>query len=230
MEKEFSNLTNIKFDLLYLIKLVAPKYDDVLDEVNQLKLSHPKLTKIELSKKFAKRIRNNYTSVGIASAFPSIIPGLGTAVQVVVEGTTVTGDLMLMLRGMARMCYGVGIINDKDMTQGFNQDLISILGIWSGVIVTAKIATEKLGTKVAVAQFNRHVTGKMLQKINKRVSTTILTKYGTKRGGVALGKLIPFGVGAVIGGGFNYVTMKSYSIAAIKHYESADDVEYVILE
>ena len=31
-----------------------------------------------------------------------------------------------------------------------------------------------------------------------------MTKYGTKRGAVALGRALPFGIGAAIGGGANY--------------------------
>jgi hypothetical protein len=227
--EENEEIIKSKFNLLTIINFVAPKYEDIFNEVEDLKSSYPKLTKSELSNKFAKRIRNKYTSVGVASALPSVIPGVGTVAQIAIEGGAISGDLILMLRGMSRMCYGIGMINDKDMKQGFNQDLITILGIWSGVIVPAKIATEKLATKIAVVQFNKRVTGKMLQKINQRVGTTIVTKYGTKRGAVALGKLIPFGVGAVIGGSFNYSTMKGFSLAAKSHYEASEDIEYVVL-
>jgi len=52
---------------------------------------------------------------------------------------------------MAKICYCIGAINNKNMEQGFNQDFIYILGIWSGVIMSTKIATEKIGTKVAIA-------------------------------------------------------------------------------
>ena len=51
-----------------------------------------------------------------------------------------------------------------------------------------------------------------------QVGTTILTKYGTKRGGVAIGKLIPFGVGVVVGGGFSYLTMKKFGDSARKYF------------
>ncbi|MEC3874602.1 hypothetical protein [Chryseobacterium salviniae] len=223
------NLTSSKFDLLTIVNFVAPSLQDIKLEVDELRNSHPKLNNSELSKKYSKKIIRNYTSIGIASALPSVIPGIGTIGQVAIEGTTVTADLTLMLRLMAKICYGIGVINNKDMEQGFNQDFIYILGIWSGVILSAKVATEKIGTKVAIVQFNRNVSGQMLQKINRRVGTTILTKWGTKRGGIALGKLIPFGVGATVGGGFNYYTMSGFSNAAIKHYESEHDNEYIII-
>jgi hypothetical protein len=54
------------------------------------------------------------------------------------------------------------------------------------------------------------------------VGTTILTKYGAKRGGIAIGKLVPFGAGAIVGGSFNLVTMKTFKKKAIKHFSSPD--------
>lgn len=218
-----------KFDLLTIVNFVSPSLDEIKMEIDELKRSHPKLNNLELSQKYSKRIIKNYTSLGIASALPSVIPGIGTIGQIAIEGTTVTADLTVMLRLMAKICYGIGVINDKDMEQGFNQDFIYILGIWSGVILSTKVAVEKIGTKIAIAQFNRNVSGQMLQKINRRVGTTLLTKWGTKRGGIALGKLIPFGIGATVGGGFNYYTMSGFSKAAIKHYESQHDDEYIII-
>lgn len=229
---ENTEITKSKFNLMYVINAVAPKFEDILKEVEELKRLNPKLSNKELSKKFVKKIRNQYTSVGVVTALPSAIPGLGTAAQLAIEGGMITGDLALMMRAMSRMCFGVGLINGRDMSQGFNQDLIKILGMWSGVLVPLKATTEKIGTKVAVAQFNKHISGKMLQKINRKVGTTIFTKYGTKRGGVALGRMIPFGVGAVIGGTFNYTTMKSFSAIAISHYETPpnEDLEYIIID
>ena len=218
-----------KFDLLTIVNFVAPSLHDIKIEIEELRNSYPKLNNIELSKKYSKKITKNYTSVGVASALPSVIPGIGTIGQIAIEGTTVTADLTLMLRMMAKICYGIGFINNKDMEQGFNQDFIYILGIWSGVIISVKVATEKIGTKIAIAQFNRNVSGQMLQKINRRVGTTIPTKWGTKRGGIALGKLIPFGVGAAVGGGFNYYTMNGFSNAALKHYESNPNDEYIVI-
>ena len=43
-----------------------------------------------------------------------------------------------------------------------------------------------------------------LRAINAAAGRTIVTKYGTKRGVVALGRALPIGIGSVIGGGANY--------------------------
>ena len=51
-----------------------------------------------------------------------------------------------------------------------------------------------------------------------------MTKYGTKRGGIAIGKLVPFGAGVLVGGGFNLATMKGFKATAIKYYRQNDCV------
>jgi len=219
----------MKFDLMSIVNTVAPSFEDVYNEIEDLKNSNKGLNKDLLAKKFISKITIKYTSVGVGSALPSVIPGLGTAAQIAVEAGTISGDLALMLRWMSNMCMGVGIIYDKNMKENHNKEFITVLGIWSGVIIAAKEAVKRVGTKVAVVQFNKNVTGKIIQKINSKVGTTLFTKYGTKRGGIALGKLIPFGVGAAITGTFNYNTMKRFGKSAISYYGDNNE-DFVIIE
>lgn len=218
----------MEINLVSIIDSLAPSNEYIAQETEELKYLNPKLSKDELARKWGKRIRNNYTSVGVATALPSAIPGIGTAVQVAIEAGTISADLALMLRWMGKLCKGISIIYGNNPTLSINQDLVNILGLWSGVIDVAKNATKRVGTKVAVTQFNKRVTGKALAKVNKRVGTTIITKYGTKRGGIALGKLIPFGVGAAVAGGFNYFTFNSFMKSAIDYYKN--DYDYVMFE
>ena len=217
-------------DLLTIVNAVSPSYDSVKTEIAELKKSYSKKTKLQLADLYGNRLRKKYTSVGVASALPSVIPGVGTAAQIAVEVTTISGDLALMLRWMAANCYGIALIYDKDINAEFNQEFIRVLGVWCGVIQASKLATTKIATKVAVVQFNKNVSGKVLQKINQRVSTTIVTKYGTKRGGIALGRLIPFGVGALIGGGFNYSTMNKFKKSAIEYFKADEETEFIMYE
>lgn len=218
----------MEFNLATIIQSVAPSNEHIAQEVYELKYLNSKLSRDQLALRWGKRIRNNYTSVGVATALPSSIPGIGTAAQIAIEAGTITGDLALMLRWMGKLCMGISIIYGNNPEKSINQDLINILGIWCGVIDAAKNATTRVGTKVAVAQFNKRISGKTLAKVNQRVGTTVVTKYGTKRGGIALGKLVPFGVGAVIAGGFNYFTFNGFMKSAIDYYKNDND--YVMFE
>ena len=55
----------------------------------------------------------------------------------------------------------------------------------------------------------RQIPVTTLQAANRMMSRMFLRRYGTKRGLIALGRLLPIGVGAVIGGSANYLTIRT---------------------
>jgi len=209
--------------VLNAIETLQPNSEDVARHVKDMRTAHPSMTKDELANKWGNRICWRYASEGAATALPGAIPGLGTALQVGVEAGAITADLAYMLRCMAGMTIGIGQIYQRDTEASFNQDFVRVLGIWCGVLVLGKNATVRITTKVAVAQFKR-MPAEVFKRINRKVGTTIIAKYGTKRGGIAVGRLIPFGVGAVVGGSFNLATMKGFKKAAISYYKNDDFV------
>lgn len=209
------------------VETLRPDPKVVRMQITELKKKHPKFSKDQLANKYADTICWLYAGQGAATALPGLIPGMGTAAQIAVEGGAITGDLAYMLRCMAGMAMGVGYIYKRNMKAPFNQEFIRVLGLWCGVLTLTKEATLRIATKVAIAQFKR-VPATIFKKINSKVATTIITKYGAKRGGIAVGRLIPFGVGMVVGGGFNLATMKGFKLAAISYYKS--DEEAVTLE
>lgn len=65
--------------------------------------------------------------------------------------------------------------------------------------------------------------------MNQKIGRKLVTKYGSKRGGAVLGRLVPFGVGAVVGGTFNYFTIDRFGKAANGYFRNADG-DYVVPE
>lgn len=208
--------------IVTLTQKLIPPYEEIKRDVNDFRKAHPAMTACELADAYGSRICWKYTSVGVATALPSAIPGVGTMTQIAIEGCSISADIALMLRWMGSMTCGIGYIYGRDMTTNFNQDFVKILGLWCGVLKTAEQATKRVATKVAVSQFNK-IPGKIFIKINQKVGTTIFTKYGTKRGGIAIGRLIPFGVGAIVGGTYNSVTMRTFKKKATVFFVSDND-------
>ena len=194
-------------------------------EVSAFAAARPGMDKTALSKAWAKRVVKLFTSEGVVTALPGAIPGGGTAAQAGIEAAAIATDLGYMLRCMGRLVGGVAAFHGHDVRDAYTRDLVYVLGLWSGVLVPVKRAAIGIATKVAVAAFKRHVTAAMLKKINQKVGVTILTKYGTKRGGLALGRMIPFGVGAAVGGTANYLAMSQFRAAALRYYGEQLDLE-----
>jgi hypothetical protein len=213
--------------IVKITSTLTPKFADIQRDVDDFKKGNSELSQNDLAGKYCDNICWKYSSFGAATALPGVIPGLGTLTQIATAGVTISGDLALMLRWMGSMTYGTALIYNRDIESNFNQDFVMVLGLWCGVLKAAEQASKRIATKVAVAQFKR-VPGKIFQKINQKVGTTILTKEGTKRGGIAVGKLVPFGVGAIVGGSFNLVTMKSFKKHSIQYFSSSENSEFIM--
>lgn len=125
-----------------------------------------------------------------------------------------------MIRNQSYLIFALGCIYGFHSRETLIQDTLICIGLWTNALSLTKSGAIRIGKKIAEANFKKHFPAKILQTINRKVSTTVLTKYGTKRGGVALGKLIPFGVGVLIGGGFNYITMKNFKRSSIEYFST----------
>ncbi len=209
--------------VMKLVETVQPTQTDVLRQITDLRCAYPSCEPRGIAAKWADRICWLYAAEGAITSAPGAIPGLGTAAQIAVESGAISIDLAYMLRCMGGMVMGVGHAFGRDVDAPFNQEFLRVLGLWCGALSLAKEGSVRIASKVAIAQFKR-LPGEVFARINRKVGTTIVTKYGTKRGGIAVGRLIPFGVGVVVGGGFNLATMKGFKRAALKYYGTEDAV------
>lgn len=205
--------------LLTLIDRLAPQEKDVSEWVKQVKKVNPELTSSQLADFIGDKIVWIYTSQGALLALPGAVPGLGTLAQISIEGGAVSADFVLLVRNQTYLVFALGHAYGIRGRKTLIQDTLICMGLWTGALVLTKAGILRLGKKVANANIKKRLSAKILQAINRKVGTTILTKYGTKRGGVAVGKLIPFGVGMLVGGGFNYITMKAFKKFTCRHFE-----------
>ncbi|MGQ2982483.1 EcsC family protein [Flavobacterium sp.] len=213
-------------DLHQIILKVMPAFADIRKDIEMLKQKEPGKSPDELSRLYSKDIRKKYTSVGVATALPGIFPGIGTAAQIAMEAGAVSADIALMLRWMAALCYGTGLIYGKDTEQDFEDDFTLVLGIWAGVVLPEKTAAAK-GEKIGVKHFDKHITDRIRNRMNQKIGRKLITKYGSKRGGAVLGRLVPFGVGAVVGGAFNYFTIDRFGKVADGYFRNENGGYFV---
>ena len=215
-------------DLHTIILKVMPSFKDIRTEVAMLRLSNQHMLPAQLSRVYIKKTRNKYASVGAASAFPGVIPGLGTIAQAAIEAGAISADIALMLRWMAATAYATGLIYGKDTEADFEEEFTIVLGIWAGVILPEKAAHAK-GEKLSIGHFDQHITDRIRNRMRQKIARKLATKYGAKRGGAALGRLIPFGVGAIVGGLFNYNTIEKFGKAADDYFQPGQK-DYVLTD
>lgn len=204
--------------LYRLIAMLAPDPKKVADWVREVRCENPGITTDALAEYVSGRVVRTYTSQGAALALPGAVPGLGTLVQAGVEVGATSTDLGLMVRNQTYLTFALGECYGVRGREVLIQDALICMGLWTNALVLTKGGAIRIGGKIAEASFKRKFPGVVLQRVNRKVGTTILTKYGAKRGGIALGRLIPFGIGVVVGGTFNYVTMRGFASSARRYF------------
>lgn len=126
------------------------------------------------------------------------------------------GNVMYaQMRMIACTAYMAGYDLNSDQTQTF------VYACLAGVAVNGflKKAGIGFGLKLATGVIKK-IPGKVLTKINQKVGFRFITKFGTK-GIVNLGKMVP-GVGAVVGGGLDFVETKVIADRAYRWFMLGD--------
>lgn len=199
---------------------VMPDPADIEERVRTIRSRRPNATPKELATRVVSTTTTRMTGLGVVAALPGAVPGLGTGAQVAIGSTTVGGELWVILRNLTAMHLTVAGLYGHDIRHPERRDeLVVVWGLETGLIIPAAEAGKRIGTKVAIKQFNQHVSGALLRRINQKLGTTVVTKWGTKRGGVALGRLVPFGVGTTVGGGMNCFACWSFGKALMRYYD-----------
>ena len=180
--------------LVRLIERLAPDSEKVAEWVSEVQKENPDLDADGTAEYICDYIVRIYAKQGAALGLPGGIPGFGTIVQVATEVGTASADVALMMRNQAYLVFALGHCYGITGREALIQDTLICIGLWTNALSLTKTGAVKLGTKILEANFKKRFPGTIFQAINRKVGTTVLTKYGTKRGAVAVGKLIPFGV------------------------------------
>ncbi|MFG1716100.1 hypothetical protein [Micromonospora sp. NPDC049203] len=139
------------------------------------------------------------TGTGAAVGGAAAAPGVGTGIALALSAGEVLSSLelsALFALSIAEV-HGVGI----DEIERRRTIVMGIMLGGSGSATITKVA-ERTGQ-----HWGRQVVAKVpletLRQINKILGKNFITKYGTKQGIIVLGRVAPFGIGALIGGGAN---------------------------
>ena len=175
---------------------VLPDPTVIAERVENIKRSNPTTEPEVLAKRVVISTTRRLAGIGAAASLPSVIPGPGTGAQIALTGSNITAETWAVLRELSAMQLTVaGLYGHSVHGLERRDELLLVWGIETGAIVPFTETTKLVGEKVAVAQLKRHLSGAMLKRLNARLGRQIFTKFGTKRGSIALGRVAPFGVG-----------------------------------
>jgi len=204
-----------------LIRIFAPEQNAVREWVSGLREENPTMNPDQMAAYICRRLVWQSTMEGAALGLPGAVPGLGTVVQAGISLGTTSADLTLLIRHQVYLTFSIAECYGVAEQRCLLQDVLILIGLWSNALTLTKSGAIRMGTKIVAANFNKRVSAEVFKAINKKVGTTVLTKYGTKRGGIAVGRLIPFGVGVLVGGTLNYIMMNRFADHTCRYFGRA---------
>lgn len=201
---------------LAIDKAVERRYDGAVSFVDELRRKRPSAEPAELADEVIRRVRKELVTVGATMGGAAAVPGAGIGTALATAGVDITATFTRIAEMVMRIgaCYGHDRADVEERRLWVLTSLIGVTGAQQVVAKTGVEVSKGLGAK-AVGK----VSGAQLRRVNAALGRTVITKYGTKRGAIALGRAAPFGIGAIVGGGANHLLVT----AAGKHAKAFFD-------
>lgn len=179
-------------------KAMGPTKKYAAKQVAELRSDNPNLTGPQLLIKLEERYLKTVTGSGAAVGGASAMPGVGFFTGL----AAAFGDAGFFLVATMSHVYSVAELTDTTFADDPAERAL-LLTILSGGSSSAAVkqASKKAGGSWASKLLNGGAQQASL--FNKILGKRILAKIGARQGFMTVGKLLPFGVGAVVGGGLN---------------------------
>lgn len=164
--------------------------------VARLKAKRPSASREELMKDVSKKFVSLMTATGAGVGGVAALPGVGTVTAI---GLTV-GEGVSFAEACAFLALSAAAIHDVDMSDPTRRRLVmmGVLGGERGEEIVAKALGRQGATWDTVLAGG---TSSMVPSIvSQQVTRYLRRKIMARVGGLWAGRLIPFGIGAVIGG------------------------------
>ncbi|WP_326656404.1 hypothetical protein [Streptomyces sp. NBC_00385] len=182
-----------------LDKALAIQSPLVQRNIARARQRNPDASPAEVIRNLERIYVSTLTGTGAAVGGSAAAPGVGTAVGLALSAGEALSSLEMSVLFALSVAEVHGIPIDE--LERRRTIVMGILLGKSGSATIGKIA-ERTGQHWG-RQVVASVPAQTLRQINKVLGRNFITKYGTKQGIIVLGRVVPFGIGAAIGGGAN---------------------------
>ena len=188
--------------LLKMMQAVAISPDDAIALVDGYRRgsSREGMSEAAINEAIADRIVARYAkmagAVGGASGLVGLVPGLG----IVVAATGgAMADAAASMKLQVDMCMCLAAAYGYDLHNEDARQLAFLLAAGGAIEKAGEQAAVKLASEAGVRMVRQYLKGAVLQAVKE-----FFKKLGIVFTRKALEKALPFGIGVVIGGSFNY--------------------------
>lgn len=187
--------------------------------LNRARQRRPEANPAEVVASLEKQYLASVITLGGGAGATAAVPGVGTAVAVVVN----VAEVGLFVEASALFCLAVAEVHgiDVDALERRRTLLLAVIMGDGGSKVVQKMAG-RAGPYWAKS-ITSTVPMSTINAVNRVLGPRFVTKYGAKQGVLVLGRDLPFGIGAAIGAGGNALLGRMTIAGARRAFGPAPD-------
>ncbi|GAA5207996.1 hypothetical protein [Microbacterium kyungheense] len=191
-----------------LDRVLAIQRPAVLAHLRSIRLRHPNATPAEIVRILERRYLAAVTTGGAAVGATAVVPGIGTGVTLALSGVETVAFLeatTLFAQSVAEV-HGIPVA-DPDRARAL---VLTLMLGKEGVDLVAQLAGQAAGRgpnrstywgELVTKTLPRAAVGPMVD----RLKSTFIRQFAARGGASWIGKALPFGIGAAVGGAGNHI-------------------------
>lgn len=191
-----------------LDRILAVQRPVVIAHLRSIRLRHPDATGAHIVRMLERRYLAAVTTGGAAVGATAVVPGIGTGVTLALSGAETVGFLeatALFAQSLAEL-HGIRV-DDPDRARAL---VLTLMLGKEGVDLVGQLAKQAAGKGVSRDRYWGDLVTKSLPRaavgpLVDRLKSMFVKQFAGKGGASIVGKALPFGVGAVIGGAGNNI-------------------------
>ncbi|WP_238706925.1 hypothetical protein [Microbacterium lushaniae] len=191
-----------------LDRVLAIQRPVVLAHLRSVRLRHPNASPAELVRILERRYLAGVTAGGAAVGATAVVPGVGTGVTLALSGAETVGFVeatTLFAQSIAEV-HGIAVA-DPDRARAL---VLTLMLGKEGVDLLAQLAGEATGRGPTRAGYWGEMVTKTLPRaavgpVVDRLISVFVRQFAGRAGASWVGKALPFGVGAAVGGAGNNI-------------------------
>lgn len=199
----------------------------VLAHIRSIRLRNPDATPADIIRMLEQRYLAAVTAGGATVGATAVVPGIGTGVTLTLSGVETLGfveSTTLFAQSVAEV-HGIPVENPDRaralvMTLMLGKEGVDLLSQLAGQVAGRGVARSAYWGEVVTKSLPRAAVGPIVD----RLKTMFLKHFAAAGGASFIGKALPFGIGAVIGGAGNNILGRRVLVTSRRAFGAAPDV------
>ncbi len=208
MAKTEQYVTSSPFVVRGIDRLLTVQRPIVLAHIRSIRRGKPNATPEEIIRTLERRYLAAVTTGGALVGASATVPAIGTGTSLALSTVETAGFLeasALFAQSVTEV-HGI-VVDDPDRARALVMTMV--LGT-AGTDLLKQLAGQAGGAGPAKSKFwgelvTKSIPRSVIGPVADQLKRTFLKKFAVAQGTNVVGRLIPFGIGAVIGGGGNHI-------------------------